>query len=93
MGFLGDSAGKESACQCRRHETTSLMLQSLDWEDPMENEMATHSSIPAKTIPWAEETGRLHSMGLQRVGEEQAYMHRRKIVVFPSTEGIGRLGK
>ena len=51
---------------------TSLMLRSPDWEDPVEKEMTTHSSIPAKTTPWAEETGRLQSMGLQRVGEEQA---------------------
>ena len=67
MGFLGDSAGKESACQCRRHETTSLMLQSLDWEDPMEKEMATHSSILAWRIPWMEESGGLQSRGSQRV--------------------------
>ena len=72
---------------------TSLMLRSPDWDDPVEKEMATHSSIPAKTIPWAEETGRLQSMGLQRVGKEQACMHRRKTVVFPSTERTGRLGK
>ena len=37
-------------------------------EDPLENEMATHSSILAWKIPWLEEPGRLQSMGLQRVG-------------------------
>ena len=41
---------------------------SLDWEDPLENEMATHSSILAWRIPWMEETGSLQSKGLQRVG-------------------------
>ena len=42
-------------------------VQSLDWEDPLEKEMATHSSILAWRIPWREEPGRLPSMGLQRV--------------------------
>ena len=40
---------------------------SLSQEDPLEEEMATHSSIPAWTIPWAEESGGLQSMGLRRV--------------------------
>ena len=41
---------------------------SLDWEDPLEKEMATHSSTLAWKIPWMEEPGRLQSMGSQRVG-------------------------
>ena len=40
---------------------------SLGWEDPLEKEMATHSSILAWKMPWMEEPGRLQSMGLQRV--------------------------
>ena len=40
---------------------------SLGLEDPLEKEMATHSSIPAWEIPWTEEPGGLQSMGLQRV--------------------------
>ena len=40
----------------------------LGWEDPLEEEMATHSNILAWRIPWREEPGRLQSMGLQRVG-------------------------
>ena len=40
---------------------------SLGWEDPLEKEMAIHSSIFAWKIPWMEEPGRLQSMGLQRV--------------------------
>ena len=43
-------------------------VQSLDWEDLLEKEMATHSSILAWKIPWTEEPGRLQSMGSQRVG-------------------------
>ena len=42
-------------------------VQSLGWEDPLEKEMATHSSILAWKIPWMEEPGRLQSMGSQRV--------------------------
>ena len=38
---------------------------SLDWEDPLEKEMATHSSILAWSIPWMEEPGGLQSMGFQ----------------------------
>ena len=43
-------------------------VQSLGWEDLLEKEMATNSSIPAWTIPGTEEPGRLQSMGSQRVG-------------------------
>ena len=42
-------------------------VQSLGWEDPLEKEMATHSSTFAWRIPWREEPGRLQSMGSQRV--------------------------
>ena len=42
-------------------------VQSLGQEDPLEEGQATHSSIPAWTIPWREEPGGLQSMGLQRV--------------------------
>ena len=42
-----------------------MRVQSLDWEDPLEEAMATHSSILAWTIPWTEEPGGLQPMGLQ----------------------------
>ena len=45
-------------------------VRSLGWEDPLEKEMATHSSTLAWKIPWTEEPGRLQSMGLQRVGHD-----------------------
>ena len=41
-------------------------VQSLGWEDPLEKEMATHSSTLAWKIPWMEEPGRLQSTGSQR---------------------------
>ena len=48
------------------------LVRSLSWEDPLEKEMATHSSTLAWRIPWREEPGRLQSMGLQRVGHNGA---------------------
>ena len=42
-------------------------VPSLGWEDPLEKEMAAHSSTLAWKIPWIEEPGRLQSMGSQRV--------------------------
>ena len=45
-------------------------VRSLGQEDPLEKEMATHSSILAWKMPWTEEPVRLQSMGLQRVGHE-----------------------
>ena len=41
-------------------------VQTLGWEDPLEEEMANHSSILTWEIPWTEEPGRLQSMGSQR---------------------------
>ena len=43
-------------------------VRSVGWEDPLEKEMATHSSILAWKISWTEEPGGLQSMGSQRVG-------------------------
>ena len=100
-GFLGGSAGKESACNAGQpgliprsgrspgdgmgyplqYSWASLVAQkvknlpaiwetwvrNLSWEDPLEEGMATHSSILAWSIPWTEEPGGLESIGLQRV--------------------------
>ena len=45
-------------------------VRSLGREDPLEKEMATHSSTLAWKISWTEEPGKLQSMGLQRVGQD-----------------------
>ena len=45
-------------------------VRALGWEDPLEKEMAIHSSTIAWKIPWTEEPGRLQSMGSQRVGHD-----------------------
>ena len=46
-------------------------VRSLGQEDPLEEEMATHSSVLAWKIPWTEEPSRLQSMGSQRVGHDR----------------------
>ena len=51
-------------------ETQEMWIQSLGWEDPLEEEMATDSSIFAWKIPWVEEPSGLQSMGLGRVRQE-----------------------
>ena len=59
MGFPHDSDGKASAF--------NVEVRSLGREDPLEKEMATHSSILAWIIPWIEDLGKLQSTGLQKV--------------------------
>ena len=49
-----------------------MRVLSLGWEDPLEKEMATHSSVPVWEIPWTEEPSRLQSMGSQRVRHDLA---------------------
>ena len=48
------------------HEMQETWVRSLGWDDPLEKEMATHSSILAWKIPWTEEPGRLQSTGSQK---------------------------
>ena len=50
--------------------TQETQVKSLGQEDPLEKEMASHSSILAYRIPWTEEPGGLQSMELQRVGHD-----------------------
>ena len=63
-GFPGGSDSKASACIAGNPGS------SLGQEDPLEKEIATHSSILAWRIPWTEEPGRLQSTGSQRVGHD-----------------------
>ena len=69
-GFPGSSEGKASACNARD-------LGSIPGgEDPLEKEMATHSSTLAWKTPWTEKLGRLQSMGSQRVDTtERLHFH------------------
>ena len=52
-----------------------IRVQSLGQEDPLEEEMATHSNILAWEIPWTEEPGGLRSVGLQRVRDDSETKH------------------
>ena len=54
-------------------ETKEMRMQFLDWEDPPEEGMATHSSILAWKIPWTEEPGGLQSTESQRVRHDQTH--------------------
>ena len=56
-----------------------MQVQSLGWEDPLEKEMATHSSILAWEIPWTEEPGGPQSMGWHRVGRDLATKQQQRI--------------
>ena len=57
-------------------------VRSLGREDPLEKEMATHSSILAWRIPWTEEPGELQSMGSQRVGHNSDFTSQRLFYLF-----------
>ena len=61
---------KEQKICLPMQETQERRVQSLVQDDPLEKEMATHSSILAWKIPWTEEPVRLQAMGLQRVGQD-----------------------
>ena len=52
-----------------------MRVRALSWEDPLEEEMATHSSILAWKIPWTEESDGLESMGSQRIGNDSVTEH------------------
>ena len=62
--------------QTVKHLSTmwGTQVRSLGREDPLEKEMATHSSTIAWKIPWTEEPGRLQSMGSQRVGQGTVFL-------------------
>ena len=64
MGFPGGSVVKNLLAV---QETQEMQVRSLGPEDPLEEDMATHSNILAWKIPWTEEPGGLQSRALQRV--------------------------
>ena len=73
---LGGSVVKNRLPMQETQETQGTRVQSLGQEDPLEKEMATHSSILAwKKIPWREEPDGLQSMGTQRVRHNLAIEH------------------
>ena len=63
MGFPGGALIKNPPAN---QETQGMQFPSFSWQDPLEKEIATQSSIFAWEIPWTEEPGGLQSMGLQK---------------------------
>ena len=72
MGLLSGSVIKNLLAM---QKTQEAGVPSLGWEDPLEKGMVTHSSILAWRIPWTEGPGGLQSIGLQRMGHDQADEH------------------
>ena len=69
-GFPGGDSGEEPLCHCKMmHETRVL---SLSWEDPLEEDIATHSSILAWRIPWTEKPGL--QAAVHRVAKSQTWL-------------------
>ena len=75
LGFPEGSMVKKKKIHLLMQETQETWVQSLGWEDPLEEEMTTHSSILAWNIPWTKEPGGLQSMGSQRVRHDYAGTH------------------
>ena len=65
LPYPGSQASLVAQAVKRLYAVLETWVQSLSWEDPLEKEMAAHSSTLAWKIPWTEEPGRLQSMGLQ----------------------------
>ena len=69
-------------------------IQSLRWEDPLEKDMATHSSILAWEIPGTEQPGELQSTGSQRIGYDSMHAciwHHLLKRLFPALNGLSTL--
>ena len=86
LGFLSGSVVKNPLA---KEET---WVQSLGWEDPLEKEIPTHSSILVCEILWTEEPGRLQSLRSQRVGHNGAIEHSDTPPVM-SERSVGRKKK
>ena len=88
VDFPGDARRKESACQCRRHKRHgfNLWVRKIPWNKKCQKkkEMSTHSSILAWKIPWTEETGKLQSMGWQRLDMTERLSTRTQVWEQPS---------
>ena len=67
-------------------ETSETQVRSLGQEEPLEEEMATHSSMLAWRIPWTEEPGRFASMGSQRVRYHSAIKQQQQYSTGNSTQ-------
>ena len=79
---------KQTKTCLQTQETSEMQVQSLGQEDPLEEEMATHSNILAWRMPWTEEPGGLQFMGLQRVRHDWSDLAHMHICIFSSLNSI-----
>ena len=70
MSHLGSARGLVAQMVKNPLTMQEMQVQSLGWEDPLEERMTTHCSILAWEIPWTEEPGRLQPVWAQRIGHE-----------------------
>ena len=63
-------------------ENSAAQVQSLGWEDPPEEEMATHSSILAWRIPWTEESGGLSPWGYKKSDMTEVTLHTGQLCIM-----------
>ena len=78
LGFSGGKMVKNSSANVGDAREA---CSSLDWEDPLESEMTTHSSIISWKNPWTEEPGGLQSMGSQRVKHDcHTHIYKQKTI-------------
>ena len=82
MAFPDDSVVKDPPAM---PETQGIQVQSLGQEDPLEEEMETHSSILTWKIPWTEEPDRLQSKVSQRVRQDWACTHNPSVNIYWAT--------
>ena len=68
LGFPDGTSGQESICNAGDLRDLSSIL---GWEDSLEEDMATHSSVLAWSIPWTEEPGGLQSVASQELGTSE----------------------
>ena len=83
MCFPGGTNGKEPSCQCR--EVEEMWVQSLGWEDLLEEGTEIHSSILAWRIPWTEELAGYGPWGGKESGTTEVlqHAHRHPVIFLP----------
>ena len=77
LGTISETISEKVGLPPAMRET---WVRFLGWEDPLEEDMATHSSILAWRIPWTEEPGGLQPMGFQRAGHDLATEHTHRVI-------------
>ena len=90
-GFPAGTGGKRTPLPMQ--ETWEKWVGSLCWEDPLEKGMATHFSILAWRIPWAEEPGRVQSIGSHRVRHDWSDLARTHVKVWNTVHSVLSSGK